>query len=70
MANSHAKNNLKKEGMEVMVSGLLYDLTFKCRGGESLEVSLHFKNFLIQLDRMLDDDMILEIKEVVCDVLP
>ncbi len=70
MANSYAGNKLKKEGMEVMISGLLYDLTFKCRASECLDLALHFKKFLLQLDQMLDDDMILEIKESIAEILP
>lgn len=68
MVNSFAAQRLKKEGMAVMFSTLLYDVCFDKK--ESLEAAEHFKKFLLQLDQMLDDDMIFEIKDVICDVLP
>lgn len=68
MVNSFAAERLKKEGMAVMLSTMLYDICFKEK--ESLEAAQHFKKFLLHLDQMLDDDMIFEIKDVICDVLP
>ena len=68
MVNSFAAERLKKEGMAVMLSTMLYDILFKKE--ESLEAAEHFKKFLLHLDQMLDDDMIFEIKDVICDVLP
>lgn len=68
MVNSFAAERLKKEGMAVMLSTMLYDICFKKE--ESLDAAEHFKKFLLHLDQMLDDDMIFEIKDVICDVLP
>ena len=68
MTNSYAAERLKKEGMAVMLSTLLYDVCFQ--KSESLGAAEHFKKFLLHLDQMLDDDMIFEIKDVICDVLP
>ena len=68
MVNSFAAERLKKEGTALMMSAMLYDV---CLGKEnSLEAAEHFKKFLLHLDQMLDDDMIFEIKDVICDVLP
>lgn len=68
MVNSFAAERLKKEGKAVMLSALIYDV---CLDKErSLEAAEHFKKFLLHLDQMLDDDMIFEIKDVICDVLP
>lgn len=70
MKNSYSANKLKKEGKEVMVGGMICDLIIKCSTYESLEVTDHFKKFLLQIDQMLDDDMILEIKEAIAEILP
>lgn len=65
---SYAAERLKKEGIAVMISTMLYDSCFRKK--ESLESAEHFKKFLLHLDQMLDDDMITEIKEVITGVLP
>ena len=65
----YTKEKLKKEGQTVMVSSLLYDLGFAALGHEPMLISDDFRKFLITLDRMLDDDMIFEIKEAISEIL-
>ena len=68
MTGSFAQDRLKKEGMALMISAMLYDVCFQKK--ESLDAAEHFKKFLLHLDQMLDDDMLFEIKEVICEILP
>lgn len=65
----YSGEKLKKSGQSVMVSALLYDLSFSALGKKPLDITEDFRKFLIKLDNMLDDDMIFEIKDAIHDVL-
>lgn len=61
---------LMKLGQETMISALLQDLALAALEKKPLETSESFRKFLLVLDQMLDDDMILDIKCAIADILP
>lgn len=66
----YTQKKLMKLGQETMISALLQDLAVAALGKKPLDTGESFRKFLLVLDRMLDDDMVLEIKSAIADILP
>ena len=66
----YTQKKLTKLGQETMIDALLSDLGLAALGKKPLETGEAFRKFLLTLDSMLDDDMILEIKDAISDILP
>lgn len=66
----YTEKKLKRLGQETMISALLSDLALASLGKKPLEIGESFRKFLLILDQMLDDDMVLEIKSAIADILP